>query len=166
MTEIIMIYRQVVLFYNQRFPMCHRATLAFNVFCLVQSRAYNSTMGYSRKKSNKEAKFPWGFLKKYVRNQHPAATLLPPLLRENPQLQQLTYLRYIHLVQDIYFLFRLYIYPNQSIPSPQEMMCYLQEIQLASYKNMVNIPENKVKVAHEIVGNIFLAKGFFVIMDV
>ena len=31
---------------------------------------------------------------------------------------------------------------------------------------MVNIPGNKVKVAQKIVGKKFLAKGFFVIMDV
>ena len=41
MTEIIMIYRYVVLFYNQQFPMCHIATLAFNVFCLVQNQTGN-----------------------------------------------------------------------------------------------------------------------------
>ena len=35
-----------------------------------------------------------------------------------------------------------------------------------SFKNMVNIPGNKVKVAQTIVGKKFLAKGFFVIADV
>ena len=36
-----------------------------------------------------------------------------PLVRENPQLRQLAYLRYIHLVQDIYLLFKLQLYKSK-----------------------------------------------------
>ena len=56
-----------------------------------------------------------------------------------------------------------HIYPDQS-SYIFSLGAMLKEIQLV--KNMSNIPGNKVEVAHKIKGEKFLAKGFFVIMDV
>ena len=74
-------------------------------------------------------------------------------------LGQLAYLKYIHLIRTLISYFG-YIYPNQSIYSPNQEICLLGFI----VQNMVNISGNKIVL--KIVGKFFLAKGFFVNMDV
>ena len=112
-TDIIMIYRQVVLLYNQQFLMCHMAILAFNVFCLVQNQTgRRGDMAFAGVLKKQQVEIA-GVISS-------TNTLLPqslyPQSGKTLSYNQPTYLRYMQLVQDIlislYILLRRYAMGN------------------------------------------------------